>query len=144
MYDGKARVIDGLRHGDSLRIAIDSQQKRPSRSLERIGARLSTATKGPINVDTIRTNIQAVNRFIQKYRSVFKFPSCYRQILQTLRQRVGRRLLSVDIFLDPLIPEVVSSHSSNLLNCPTSITSFVSPACCRNTGAIRRRPALSI
>ena len=72
MYDGKARVIDGLRHGDSLRIAIDSQQASFRSQLGKDQARVSTATKGPINVDTIRTNIQAVNRFIQKYRSVFK------------------------------------------------------------------------
>lgn len=72
MYDGKAWVIDGLRNGNSRRVAIDCQQAPFRPQLGEDQTRVTTAAKGSINVDTIWTNIQAVNGFIQKYRSMFK------------------------------------------------------------------------
>lgn len=72
MNDGEARIIDGLRNGDRLRIAIDRQQAPFFAQLREDQARVAAATKCAINIDTIRTNIQPINGFIQQYRSVFK------------------------------------------------------------------------
>ena len=71
MNDGKAGIIDSFRDGDSLRVAIDRQQASLRSQLGENQALVTAAAKGTINVDTVRTNIQAVNGFIQKYRSVF-------------------------------------------------------------------------
>ena len=65
MYDGKAWVIDGLRNGNSRRVAIDCQQAPFRPQLGEDQTRVTTAAKGSINVDTIWTNIQAVNGFIR-------------------------------------------------------------------------------
>ena len=72
MNDGKARVIDGLCHRNRLGIAIDRDQAPLLAKLREDQTRVSAAAKGAINIDTIRANIQAVNRLVQQYRSVFK------------------------------------------------------------------------
>ena len=65
MHDGKAWVIDGLSHRNCLRIAIDCQQTSLLTQLGEDQTRVATATKCAINVDAIRTNIQAVNGLVQ-------------------------------------------------------------------------------
>ena len=65
MHDGKAWVIDGLCNGNCLRIAIDCQQTSLLTQLGEDQTRVATATKRAINVDAIRTNIQAVNGLVQ-------------------------------------------------------------------------------
>jgi len=72
MNDGEARVINGLRNFNCLRIAIDCQQAAFRPQLGEDQARVTTATKSAINVNAIRTNIQAVNGLIQQHRCVFK------------------------------------------------------------------------
>ena len=71
MYDGKAGIIDGLRDGNRLWIAIDCQQASFRSQPGEDQARVTAATKGTINIDTVWTNIEAVDGFIQKYRSMF-------------------------------------------------------------------------
>jgi len=65
MHDGKARVIDGLCNGNRLRIAINCQQTSFLLKQGENQTRVTTATKRTINVDAIRTNIQAVHGLIQ-------------------------------------------------------------------------------
>ncbi len=72
MNDGEARIINGVCDGNSLRVAIDSQQSPLLAKLREDKTRMATATKSTINVDTIRTNIQAVDGVVQQYRFMFK------------------------------------------------------------------------
>lgn len=66
MYDGKAGVIDGLRDGNRLRVAIDGQQASFRTQPGEDQARVTTAAKSTINIDTVWTNIEAVDGFIQE------------------------------------------------------------------------------
>ncbi|VEA35071.1 Uncharacterised protein [Salmonella enterica subsp. enterica] len=59
MNDGEARIINGLRNSDRLRIAIDRQQAPLFAQLREDQARVAAATKCAINIDTIRTEYSA-------------------------------------------------------------------------------------
>ena len=71
MHDGKARIIDGLRNGNRLRIAVNCQQASFRSKLGEDQTRVTTATKSAINIDAVWTNIQAFNGLIQQHRCMF-------------------------------------------------------------------------
>ncbi len=66
---GKAWVIDGLRN--STPADRDQCQQTSFRSKLGGSNARATATKSAINVDAVRTNIQAVDGLIQQHRCMF-------------------------------------------------------------------------
>lgn len=71
MYDVKTRIFNRFGGCNRLRIAVNRQQASFRPELGQNQTRMATATKSTVDIYAVTADVEAVNRLIQQYGSVF-------------------------------------------------------------------------
>ena len=66
MHDLKARIVDGGRFGNRLRITVNRNQTPLGAKLGQDQARVSATTESTIDIDTIRANSKTAHGLMQQ------------------------------------------------------------------------------